>query len=119
MADKSLCGDTTETHTPLETVPQKEDSGDGGEIYYLKGLQLGSIITAYFTPLCLQINSLLTLPTKALHLLIPEIPIVNTALVGITNELEGFDKISWVTSSYLLGYVGTGHHPPKAHTYFV
>lgn len=35
-----------------------------------------------------------------------EIPIVTTALIGITDELGGFNKASWVISAYLLGYVG-------------
>ncbi|KAF2009361.1 MFS multidrug transporter-like protein [Aaosphaeria arxii CBS 175.79] len=35
-----------------------------------------------------------------------EIPIVTTSLVAITNDLGQFDKIEWVISSYLLGYVG-------------
>lgn len=35
-----------------------------------------------------------------------EIPVVTTALVSIVGGLGGFDKISWVVSSYLLGYVG-------------
>ncbi|KAI3330146.1 putative multidrug resistance protein fnx1 [Ustulina deusta] len=34
-----------------------------------------------------------------------EIPVVTTSLVAITHDLNGFDKISWVVSSYLLGYV--------------
>ncbi|KAI0100756.1 putative multidrug resistance protein fnx1 [Nemania sp. FL0031] len=35
-----------------------------------------------------------------------EVPVVITALVAITNELQGFDNVGWVVSSYLLGYVG-------------
>ncbi|KAI0405746.1 putative multidrug resistance protein fnx1 [Xylaria palmicola] len=35
-----------------------------------------------------------------------EIPVVTTALVAITSDLGDFDNISWVVSSYLLGYVG-------------
>ncbi|KAI0010006.1 major facilitator superfamily MFS-1 [Xylariaceae sp. FL0662B] len=34
-----------------------------------------------------------------------EIPVLTTALVAIVTELSGFDKLSWVVSSYLLGYV--------------
>ncbi|ROV86862.1 hypothetical protein VMCG_10813 [Cytospora schulzeri] len=33
-----------------------------------------------------------------------EIPVVTTALVGISDDLGGFRKASWVTTSYLLGY---------------
>lgn len=36
----------------------------------------------------------------------PEIPVVTTSLVTISEELGGFDKSSWVVSGYLLGYVG-------------
>ncbi len=39
-----------------------------------------------------------------------EIPVVTTSLVAITHDLNGFDKISWVVSSYLLGYVGLEPH---------
>lgn len=35
-----------------------------------------------------------------------EIPIVVTALVGITNDIGGFSKVSWIIAAYLLGYVG-------------
>lgn len=35
-----------------------------------------------------------------------EVPIVTTSLVAITGELSGFSILSWVISSYLLGYVG-------------
>ncbi|KAI1081561.1 hypothetical protein F5B20DRAFT_579423 [Whalleya microplaca] len=37
-----------------------------------------------------------------------EATVVTTCLVAITNDLGGFDKVSWVLSSYL-GYVGKGH----------
>ena len=29
-----------------------------------------------------------------------------TALVGITNDLGGFQQTSWIVAAYLLGYVG-------------
>ena len=35
-----------------------------------------------------------------------EIPIVVTALVGITDDLGGLQKSSWIVAAYLLGYVG-------------
>lgn len=35
-----------------------------------------------------------------------EIPVLITALVAITEDLGGFGDVSWVLSSYLLGYVG-------------
>lgn len=36
-----------------------------------------------------------------------EIPVLITALIAITSDLGGFEDVSWVVSSYLLGYVGT------------
>lgn len=39
-------------------------------------------------------------------LVVLEIPIVPTALVPISNALGGFNDLSWVISSYLLGRVG-------------
>ncbi|KAF2970349.1 hypothetical protein GQX73_g3234 [Xylaria multiplex] len=35
-----------------------------------------------------------------------EVPVVITTLVAITDDLQGFDNVGWVVSSYLLGYVG-------------
>lgn len=34
-----------------------------------------------------------------------EISVVTTALVAIAEDLGGFESVSWVLSSYLLGYV--------------
>lgn len=39
-----------------------------------------------------------------------EIPIVTTALVGMTMDLGGFSQINWIISAYLLGYVGMDCH---------
>lgn len=36
-----------------------------------------------------------------------EIPIIPTSLVSVSNDIGGFDDLSWVISSYLLGRVGT------------
>lgn len=41
-----------------------------------------------------------------------EIPIVTTALIDITTDLGGFDHVNWITSAYLLGYVGEFSSPP-------
>ncbi|KAI1137180.1 putative multidrug resistance protein fnx1 [Hypoxylon sp. FL0543] len=35
-----------------------------------------------------------------------EVPVVTTAIVAITDDLQGFDIAGWIVSSYLLGYVG-------------
>ncbi|RAH65665.1 MFS general substrate transporter [Aspergillus aculeatinus CBS 121060] len=35
-----------------------------------------------------------------------EIPIVTTALISITEELGGLNKIYWITTAYMLGYAG-------------
>jgi MFS family permease len=53
-------------------------------------------------------SSLLNLYRLALSLFLTnlEIPIVTTSLVSITDDLGGFNKVGWVISSYLLGYVG-------------
>ena len=44
-----------------------------------------------------------------------EVPIVTTSLVAITSELSGFDTLSWVISSYLLGYVCKLFHTRAGH----
>lgn len=41
-----------------------------------------------------------------------EIPVLITALVAITEDLGGFGDVSWVLSSYLLGYVGMSEASP-------
>lgn len=35
-----------------------------------------------------------------------EVTVVSTALVTITNALEGFERNSWIVTSYLLTYSG-------------
>jgi MFS family permease len=42
----------------------------------------------------------------ALFLTNIEIPIVTTSVATITDDLGSFDRASWITSAYLLGYVG-------------
>lgn len=39
-----------------------------------------------------------------------EIPIVTTSIVGVTNDLQGFSESSWLTTAYLLTYVGRLAH---------
>lgn len=48
-----------------------------------------------------------------------EIPVLITALVAITEDLGGFGDVSWVLSSYLLGYVGMSEACPirKSNSY--
>ncbi|KAK7967305.1 uncharacterized protein PG986_001582, partial [Apiospora aurea] len=45
--------------------------------------------------------------TVLLFLVNMEATVVTTALVAITNELGGFDIVSWILSSYILGYVAS------------
>lgn len=35
-----------------------------------------------------------------------EIPIVNTSAFSITREIGGLDKVYWIITAYMLGYVG-------------
>lgn len=35
-----------------------------------------------------------------------EVTIVSTSLVDITNDLQGFDRTSWIVTGYLLTYTG-------------
>ncbi|KAI5927647.1 putative multidrug resistance protein fnx1 [Camillea tinctor] len=41
-----------------------------------------------------------------IFLIVLEIPIVPTSLVAISNDIGGFDELSWIISGYLLGRVG-------------
>lgn len=58
---------------------------------YLEGIRLHSITAGLC--MCLFLTNL-------------EIPIVVTALTGITNDLGGFKHSSWIVAAYMLGYVG-------------
>ena len=53
--------------------------------------------------MALMVGSRLAL---ALFLVNMEISIVTTSIVGITDDLQGFDQSSWLATSYLLTYVG-------------
>lgn len=35
-----------------------------------------------------------------------EVTIVSTSLVDITNDLQGFDRTSWIVTGYLLTFTG-------------
>ncbi|GKZ24445.1 hypothetical protein AbraIFM66951_010463 [Aspergillus brasiliensis] len=58
---------------------------------YIQGARLHTITAAL--AVCLFLTNL-------------EIPIVTTALVRITGELGGLNKIYWITTAYMLGYAG-------------
>lgn len=40
-----------------------------------------------------------------------EVTIVSTSLVDITNNLQGFDRTSWIVTGYLLTYTGMENSP--------
>ncbi|KAI1753641.1 putative multidrug resistance protein fnx1 [Xylaria castorea] len=66
-------------------------SGSQNDIVYIQGLK--------FWLICAAIATMMFLVNL-------EVPVVITALVTITNDLQGFEDVGWVISSYLLGYVG-------------
>lgn len=35
-----------------------------------------------------------------------EVTIVSTSLIDITNDLQGFDRTSWIVTAYLLTFTG-------------
>lgn len=45
-------------------------------------------------------------------LVVLEIPIVPAALVAVSNDIGGFNELSWAISSYLLGRVGSNYPRP-------
>ncbi|KAF1951580.1 MFS general substrate transporter [Byssothecium circinans] len=75
------------------SLARSENSERGGatDIHYLTGIRFHLIVAAI--ALSLFLTNL-------------EIPVVTTALIGITDDLGGLDHSAWVVSSYLLGYVG-------------
>ncbi|RYC59484.1 hypothetical protein CHU98_g6719 [Xylaria longipes] len=75
-----------------KTRPQSEQLSDSqNDIVYIHGAKFWSI--------CVAIAIMMFLVNL-------EVPVVITALVAITNDLQGFEDVGWVVSSYLLGYVG-------------
>ncbi|RYO83337.1 hypothetical protein DL766_002689 [Monosporascus sp. MC13-8B] len=73
--------------TPLHASSQERGVGD---MTYLHGLRFWAA------------SALLAI---LFFLVSMEISVVTTALVAITDDLGGFQSVSWVLSSYLLGYV--------------
>ena len=95
-ADKvsSMTDDAQEDRTPTVPSPSQEPETTDHEhprIEYLKGWRLHILTLS----LCL-----------GLFLSTIETTIVSTALVDITNALNGFEKGNWVVTSYLLTYSG-------------
>jgi hypothetical protein len=78
---------------------------------YLQGLRL-RLITAWYvlarTYFPLQKLMVLSI-CMVMFLSNLEIPVVTTALVGISDDLGEFKKASWVSTSYLLGYAGKAY----------
>lgn len=98
MADvekvSSMTDDAQEDCTPTLPSPSQEPRATDHEhqrIEYLKGWRLHILTFS----LCL-----------AIFLSTVETTIVSTALVAITNALNGFEKGNWVVTSYLLTYSG-------------
>ena len=53
-----------------------------------------------------------------LFLVTIETSIATTSLASITHDLGGFERASWIMSSYFLGYVGVSLSVPELkHTY--
>ena len=78
------------------------------QVVYLHGWRL-YVLTFAFVTECLRIsNPNLTLNRLCLSLFLStlEITIVSTSLVSISDALQGFQKDSWIVSSYLLTYTG-------------
>ncbi|KAI9043094.1 MFS general substrate transporter [Aspergillus affinis] len=82
-----------------KSIAPREDTVDDRELSpgavedngYLSGLRL-HLVTAALA-MCLFLTNL-------------EIPIVTTALMSITEEIGGLDKVYWIIAGYMLGYVG-------------
>ena len=75
---------------------------------YIKGWRLHVISAAWVldTRLYTSSNNHQNRLSLALFLTNMEIPIVTTSIVGITDDLQGFNQSSWLTVAYLLTYVG-------------
>lgn len=94
----------------ISDVPAMLKGQDG--TVYLKGARFWGMSMAYVTDPCpfrrrnssayYEPNSMATM----MFLTNLEIPVVTTALVAITDDLQGFNSTGWVVASYLLGYVG-------------
>ncbi|KAI3324202.1 putative multidrug resistance protein fnx1 [Xylariaceae sp. AK1471] len=75
----------------INTGNAKSEMSQGeDEIVYIHGTRFWSI--------CVAIAIMMFLVNL-------EVPVVITALVSITDDLQGFENVDWVVTSYLLGYV--------------
>ena len=88
--------------------PKHNDGGEECVIVYLKGWKLHTLTIASETPRMPSMIGILTFDSLCLSLFLStiETTIVSTSLVAITNVLDGFQKSSWIVTSYLLTYTG-------------
>ena len=88
---------------PIKAPPIAADStGQPMQKWRLNVLVLGYLLPARF----LQFTYLLSSLCISLLMSTLETTIVSTALVSITNELNGFSQRDWIVTSYLLTYTG-------------
>ncbi|KAI1117373.1 putative multidrug resistance protein fnx1 [Nemania sp. NC0429] len=91
--------DPPDSGKPRLITPEQLDVSESGsdlsagqqDVEYIQGLRFWLICAAI---------------AVVMFLVNLEVPVVITALVAITNDLQGFENVGWVISSYLLGYVG-------------
>ena len=93
-------------HEPSERIGSAEIPMEN--LSYPKGIRFWLITFAWAGRSDLRDNNEANLVRISIALFLTnlEIPIVTTSIVTITDDLGGFDKASWIISSYLLGYVG-------------
>ncbi|CAH0033861.1 unnamed protein product [Clonostachys rhizophaga] len=82
--------DTEEKSPDTVILEGNQEVAYENEIFYLDGLR--------FWGACMLLSIMFFLVSM-------EISVVTTAMVGISKELGEFDSVSWILSSYLLGYV--------------
>ncbi|KAI0160161.1 putative multidrug resistance protein fnx1 [Xylariaceae sp. FL1272] len=87
----SLGKSATDEHGDDEIGPVSDHSPNEASINYIQGARFW-IISVAIAIIMFLVNF--------------EVPVIITALVSITNDLEGFENVAWVIASYLLGYVG-------------
>lgn len=108
--------DTKKTHESTSALKEiavidfaKSRAQEKPQIVYLHGVRFNVLTFAYvclFPPLESGQKLISRSLCLALFLSTLEISIVSTALVSISDDLQGFHKDSWIVTSYLVTYTG-------------
>ena len=95
-----------------DATPEKTESPNQHVKVYLHGVRLWLVACTCVLPngipkASILLTSIYCRLAIMVFQVVLEILIIPTSLVSVSNDIGGFDDLSWVISSYLLGRVGT------------